>query len=313
MHVSSIHHITAVSSDPVQTHHFYTKILGLRLVKKSVNQDDTATYHLFFGNTLGTPGMDLTFFPFQPVVDGRRGPGVVSKISLSIPRKSLKFWQKRFEQFSITFHESLDQETNEQSLIFFDEDNQQLELVATDSFAKHYEQAVWSTTDVPTEHAIRCFHQATLSVASAAQITPVLEVLGFSATQNSNAIWQLPKTANANQLEILVDTSNPRGIVGAGTVHHIAFGVPDDEAQLQVKSAIQALGLQTTAVIDRFYFKSVYFLTPAGILFEIATDQPGFTADQSESELGKTLALPPFLESQRSSIEAKLPPLPTNE
>lgn len=313
MSVTSIHHITAVSSDPVETFAFYTELLGLRLVKKSVNQDDTSTYHLFFGNKLGTPGMDLTFFPFQPVRPGLRGAGVVSKISLSVPKDSLEFWRDRFTQHNVKHERARHQITEEETLIFFDSDDQQLELVATDTIAQQYEESVWNTPTVPKQHAIRCFHRAALSATAVSQLAPVLTALGFVSEGTEQIIWKLPEATNANQVEILADAKQPHAVVGAGTVHHIAFGVPDDEAQLKMRAAIQALGIQTTPVIDRYYFKSVYFSTPAGILFELATDGPGFTADQSDSELGKSLALPPFLEAQRSSIEAGLPPLPTNE
>lgn len=307
---TGIHHITAIASDPQQTYDFYTKILGLRLVKKSVNQDDVSTYHLFFGDRQGHPGMDLTFFTFQPPHPGKRGNGLLTTISLTVPQESLNFWQQRFDQQGVS-HTGITSQYSVNKITFYDPDNQQLELVGSTSI-KQTDQ-LWSTSEVSSQNAIHSFYSATLSVHDKSLIVPIL-VYVFEyqqiVTQENISIFQT--TAHSNRASIIkIDQDHLRdfGQQGAGTVHHIAFRATDDQHQQELRNRVLDLGIRPTEVIDRYYFKSVYFQTPAGILFEIATDEPGFTADESELDLGKKLALPPFLESQRAHIEANLPPI----
>ena len=313
MDIQGIHHITAISSNAQKTYDFYTKIIGLRLIKKSVNQDDVETYHLFFGNKNGTPGLDITFFPFKGVPQGKRGAGQVTKISFVVPVGSLAFWKNRFETLMIK-HEDITEMFGLQRLIFYDNDDQRLELVEGAEIEKTYTDNAWTTSEIKIEHAIRCFHGATLAVISEELITPVLDLFGYKKVQSQDQhyLYKLPDRINTAFLEVEELPSEVGIINGSGTVHHIAFAVETPEIELKVKEQLANMGLHPTHVIDRYYFKSVYFMTPAGILCEIATDGPGFTADESADELGKSLALPPFLEQHRAHIESVLPPLNTS-
>jgi glyoxalase family protein len=310
--VQGIHHITAVASDPVRTVDFYTRILGLRLVKKSVNQDDVSTYHLFFGDTTGEPGMDLTFFTFQPAMAGRRGAGQVTTISLAVPKQSLAFWQQRFETLNVK-HEKLHQSFGTDRLRFYDFDDQQLELVGVEEEELAAGSGeIWTTPAITPAEAIRYFYSAQLSVTDVRLIEPVLTVLGYQpkATADTVIQYELQSSERAAYLEVGIVSSAERGLGAAGTVHHIAFSVADVAEQIVLSRELRNLGLYPTEMIDRYYFRSVYFRTHAGILCEIATAGPGFTADEPAAKLGQKLALPPFLEAQRAEIEASLVPLP---
>lgn len=303
-----IHHITAIASDASVTYEFYTKVLGLRLVKKTVNQDDVNTYHLFFGDTQGNPGIDVTFFVFQPSVQGESGTGQVSTVSFAIPESSLAFWQDRLHTNSINY--AVDTIFEKKRIIFSDPDGLQLELVATTT-ASDSTNDVWLSEGITVEQAIRHFYSARLSVVNKQSIEIILQhVFGYSLEAEHETLLQYAtsNTDKAAKLELSVEQAD-QGLSGAGTVHHIAFRAHDELQQLTMRNKVLELGLYPTPVIDRFYFKSVYFRTPAGILFEIATDGPGFIADESEKSLGTRLALPPFLESRRAEIEAGLPPL----
>jgi glyoxalase family protein len=300
-----IHHITAISSDPQKTYDFYSKILGLRLVKKSVNQDDTETYHLFFGDRYGHPGMDLTFFTFQPVRQGQRGNGFVTKIAMSVPKGSLAFWKDRFTQKGIKHH------SGQNTITFYDGDDQQLELVGVENTE---DKDVWITSEISAENAIQSFYSATLTVAHRSLVEPILvKALGYNQVKSEGKLhtFRIEGSDRAAFIEVEETDTGNYGMSGAGTVHHIAFRVKDLDEELEIRKKLTDMGLVPTEVIDRYYFKSVYFRTPAGILFEMATDEPGFTADEQEEELGKKLALPPFLEKERKIIEAHLTPIIT--
>ena len=304
-----IHHITAIASDAKQTVDFYTKTLGLRLVKKTVNQDDLGTYHLFFGDRFGHPGMDLTFFIFQPAMQGKAGNGLVTKVSFAVSESALDFWQERLNKFKVK-HEKIWELFGKQRLVFFDPDGLELELVEVDANELVNSEDIWVTKEVNKEHAIHNFYSATLSVVSNRTIAPILNfVLGYqhASTEGNVEQFSVSSSNRANLIELHEQPSANAGFNAAGTVHHIAFRAKDAKEQLAMRNKVLELGLYPTEVIDRFYFQSVYFRTPAGILFEIATDGPGFTADEKEAELGKKLALPPFLEPQRKTIEANLP------
>ncbi|MBW7955499.1 ring-cleaving dioxygenase [Patescibacteria group bacterium] len=306
-----IHHITAIASNAVENLQFYTTVLGLRLVKKTVNQDDVETYHLFFGDRMGEPGMDLTFFIFLPPMQGARGNGLVTNISLAVPKSSLSFWQKRFQQLRVK-HELVSERFGQKRILFFDHDNQQLELVGVDDTELMADSEPWTTTQISKKEAVRSFHSATLSVISLESVEPILtEVLGYTKLDAEEHVhlYGVKHSQRAHLLEVSEQPSAAIGFTAAGTVHHIAFRAKDEAEQLSMRNKVLELGLYPTEVINRFYFKSVYFRSPAGILFEIATDGPGFTADEKESELGKKLALPPFLESRRKEIESNLPEL----
>ena len=309
--VHGIHHITAIASDPQATVHFYTHVLGLRLVKKTVNQDDVGTYHLFFGDRTGEPGMDLTFFTFQPAFAGNRGVGQVTVISLAAPQESLPFWQQRFKKNKVR-QKKIATRFGRERLIFYDADNQKLELVGVAASELEVTNSQpWTTGEVSEQVAIHCFYSAEMCVANIALIEPILtQVLDYTVSgfENKETCFENKKSQRAKYLEI--STSREEiGWTGAGTVHHIAFKVDSETELLAARKKVLALGLRATEVVNRYYFKSVYFRTPAGILFELATAGPGFTADEKESELGSKLALPPFLESQRAAIEKHLVPL----
>ncbi|MCW5878681.1 MAG: ring-cleaving dioxygenase [Anaerolineales bacterium] len=305
-----IHHITAIGSDPQRLVDFYTQTLGLRLVKKTVNQDDVSAYHLFFGDQTGGPGMDLTFFTFPRVATGNRGAGQVTTTSLAVPAASLSFWQARFETLGVTQEPLVDQFGWER-LVFYDPDNQQLELVGVDDLPADTSQ-VWTTSQIGVEQAIRHFHSARMLVNDKSLIEPILiQSFGYEqmAEEGDLNLYVQPGVQRSAYLELQVDPDAGPGRNASGTVHHIAFTAEDDSAQNELREQVRRLGLQPTEVIDRYYFKSVYFRTPAGVLFEIATSGPGFTADEDAATLGERLALPPFLEPHREQIEAGLTPV----
>ncbi len=310
MSVHGIHHITAISSDAQATYDFYTKVLGLRLVKKSVNQDDVLTYHLFFGNKFGSPGFDITFFPFKGVPKGKRGAGQVTTIAFAIPAGTLDFWKKRFKMLKIE-HEEIREQFGFKRLIFYDNDEQKLELVEMQQFEDQFEAHIWTTQDISAQHAIRCFHGATLSMISDSMITPILDVLGYTLekTEGNTHLYKIPHRENTAYLIISEEPLDFGVVNGYGTVHHIAFSVKDKQHESQLRDTLIEIGMRPTEFIDRYYFMSVYFRTPAGILFELATEEPGFTADEKAETLGEKLALPPFLEHQREAIEANLEPI----
>lgn len=298
-----IHHITAIASDGRKTIEFYTKILGLRLVKKTVNQDDVKTYHLFFGDTQGHPGMDLTFFIFQPTTQGRSGTGMVTTVSFSIPETAIDFWKKRLHELSLPF--TATERFGFERIVFHDPDGLELELVGDSRPDDH---DVWVVPGIGKENAIRCFYGVTLTVSSSEAIKPILtNIFDYQFVQRVDrySLFEVAEHSRAAALEIKEEVSS-LPLPGAGTVHHIAFRAKDDEEQLSMRQEVEDMGLYATEVINRFYFQSVYFRTPSGILFEIATNEPGFTADESLEALGTHLSLPPFLESQRQAIEAGL-------
>ena len=312
MGIHGIHHITAISSNPQRTYDFYSHILGLRLVKKSVNQDDPGTYHLFFGDSQGTPGMDLTFFPFAGVMKGQRGNGLVTMISLEVPVGSLAFWQKRFKELKVRQEEIVEQ-FGYKRFTFYDKDGQQLELVEVEKIDKVFKDNVW-TKVIPQEYAIHCFHSATLSTLTMDVLAPVLDLFGYKQGEHDRQNYQfrLSDKVSAGFLIVEEKPSIEPAVNGYGTVHHIAFQVKDRAEQEAMRDQLIKIGEQPTHVIDRFYFTSVYFRNNSGILFEIATEGPGFTADEEESVLGEKLALPPFLEQHRKIIEDNLEPIKTS-
>ena len=310
MQVTGIHHITSISSDAGKTLQFYSEILGLRLVKKSVNQDDVSTYHLFFGNTVGSPGIDLTFFPFQPVRNGVQGIGSVTTIQFAIPQGSISFWKKRFETLKVEHSEEYTK-FGFPRLPFQDFDGQQFELVEVPATELGLHDLVWETEQINGKVAIHHFFGAELSIPAIETIAPVLSLFGYTKVETENHQNQLYMCEHgvANYLELQLDRSQPMAYSGAGSVHHIAFGVEDEAELVTFQRALQEIGLRPTQVVERYYFQSVYFLTEAGILFELATHQPGFTVDESADTLGNDLKLPPFLEAQREAIIRGLPKL----
>ncbi len=300
-----IHHITAISSDVHRNIQFYTQVLGLRFVKKSVNQDDPGTYHLYYGDYAGSPGTILTFFPWAGLQRGRPGTGQSYATAFSVPAGSLPFWQKRLAEFKVT---SLPVEKRfaDEVLPFFDVDGLRLELIAT---SESDSRPPAPSREVAADYAIRGFHGATLALTDAKATASVLtESMGYSlVSQDGHRARYAAAGGPGSYVDLLTDPSLPRGLNGAGTVHHIAFRVPDDAAQVAARGVLAKRGLQVSPVIDRAYFKSIYYREPGGVLFEIATDQPGFAIDEPVETLGQRLSLPPHLEPHRAEIEAALP------
>ncbi len=319
--IPGIHHITAIASDPQRNLDFYTQALGLRLVKLTVNFDDPGTYHFYFGDEAGRPGTILTFFPWARAPRGRRGTGQVTAISFSIPQEALAYWQERLASEGISTAQP-QQRFDEQVLAFPDPDGLQLELVAHPGAGA---RPGWAGGSVPAEYAIRGFSGATLTVDDYELTADVLtRVLGFRLAGQEgqryryevgeSAGTQFPQAPAAEGADLArVDLVNapelPQGQIAAGTVHHIAWRTPSDEQQLAWRAELQQAGLQVTPVRDRQYFHSIYFYEPNGILFEIATDPPGFATDETPETLGTHLKLPPWLEPQRATLENKLPRL----
>ncbi len=307
-HVTGLHHITAISSDVKCNLQFYTQVLGLRFVKKSVNQDDTGTYHLYYGNYTGAPGTALTFFPWAGLPRGRPGRGQAYATAVSVPAAALPFWQERFTRLKVASF-PIEERYGDQVLPFLDHDGMRLELVAT---AEKDPRVPAPAADIPAEHAIRGFHSTTLALNDAAPTAAVLTgLMGYR--QVGEGSYRTRFTAGdggpGTYVDLLTDPSIPRGLNGAGTVHHVAFRVPDDATQVAARQVLLKGALHVSPVIDRAYFKSIYYREPAGVLFEIATDQPGFAIDEPVESLGTKLSLPPHLEPYRAEIEASLPQL----
>lgn len=303
-----LHHITAISSDTKRNMHFYTKVLGLRFVKQSVNQDDPGTYHLYYGDYAGSPGTILTFFPWAGLRRGRPGSGQAYATAFSVPAGSLPYWQKRFTDLKVEAL-AIEQRFADEVLPFLDPDGLRLELVAT-SEADARKPA--PSDVVPAEHAIRGFHGTTLGLSDALLTATVLtETMGYRllAQSGHRARYTVDQGGPGTYVDLLTDPALPRGLNGAGTVHHVAFRVPDDATQEAARFVLNRSGLQVSPVIDRAYFKSIYYREPGGVLFEIATDQPGFAIDEPVETLGSKLSLPPRLEPHRAEIEAALPKL----
>jgi glyoxalase family protein len=307
-----IHHITAICGDPQQNVDFYCGLLGLRLVKKTVNFDDPGTYHLYYGDGLGSPGTIMTFFawllPPGARADARQGTGQITATPFRIPLESVEFWEDRFAANDIDF-DGPHARFREQVIAFTDPDGLPLELVAREAGAQH---GAWEDSPVPAEHAIRGFAGATLSLDGYEHTAAVLtDVMGFRrvAEEGSRFRFQIGKGDDAAMIDLHCQPEGEPGRMGIGAVHHIAWRTTSTETQREWRSVVAAAGLNVSPVLDRNYFQSIYYREPGGVLFEIATDPPGFTVDESLEELGTHLKLPDWLESRRDRLEAKLPQL----
>lgn len=315
--VFGIHHVTAITGNPQRNMKFYVDNLGLRLVKLTVNQDDPTSYHLYYGDELGRPGTILTFFNWPNIPEGHRGTSEVAATSFLIPEDSISYWTNRFKNKQIQFRGPDNRFENEQVISFNDPDGLELELVAHKSSMER-ETKVWKEGPIPVEHAIRGFYSVTLSERGYEYTASVLtDELGFVPTHKdgSRFRYEIPSRASAGKEDIggasIVDVMclpyTQQANIGIGSVHHVAYRTPSDEQQQVLRQSIVKAGLNATPVIDRFYFHSVYFQEPGGILFEIATNPPGFTIDEKAEELGSRLVLPPWLEPDRKSLEKILP------
>jgi glyoxalase family protein len=305
--LSGIHHITAIAGDAQRNYNFYTEVLGLRLVKKTVNFDDPGTYHFYFGDEVGSPGTILTFFPWQHIRTGSRGAGQVTETSFSVPSGSFDYWIQRFETHNVIYNKA-SQRLGEDYLVFLDPDGLKLELVADDTDKRQ----PWSGSEIPADKAIRGFYGVTITVNDEKGTGRLLtEILDFRTTKSSGNRYRFEATkgAYADKIDLVVLPHEARGNIAGGSVHHVAFRLPDEEQQLALREEILIAGYQITEQIDRQYFKSLYFREDSGVLFEIATDLPGFTIDETRDELGHGLMLPPQYENRRTQIEAVLPKL----
>ena len=305
--MSGIHHVTAISGAPERNLDFCTRVLGLRLVKKTVNFDDPGTYHLYYGDAQGTPGTILTYFPWAHAAHGRLGVGETQETAFRVPAASVGYWTHRLLEKGVA-HGAPEKRFGDTVLTFADADGMRFSLVAVPGAES---EAGWSGGEVPAEHAIRGFHGVTLLLARAAPTAAVLTgVLGFREIAREDALTRYrTDDARGGCVDLREVGEFPRGRLGRGSVHHIAFRAADDAAQAAMWMEAQKLGLQVTEQKDRNYFRSVYFREPGGVLFEIATDDPGFAVDEPAEALGRALKLPRFLEPRRAELEAKLPPL----
>lgn len=304
--ITGIHHVTAIAGDPQENLDFYAGVLGMRLVKKSVNQDMPGTYHLFYADAEGHPGTDLTFFPWPDVPPARQGIGLGSEISLAIPPRSLEYWSERLARYGVRVGEP-ELRRGERVLPLTDAHGLQLALIET---ADQREFTPWARGPVPEERQIRGLHAVRLWERDLGATSGFLiGALGFESL-GEEAGWHrfgVGGGGSGRHLEIRELPNVPRGAWGTGSMHHVAWRIPDESTELRVRERVAAARRRPTEVIDRFWFKSVYFTEPGGVLFEIATDGPGFTADEPLATLGEQLVLPPWLESQRRQIEAGLP------
>lgn len=301
-----IHHITAVAGDPQQNFEFYTQILGLRLVKKTVNFDDPSVYHLYYGNELGEPGTIFTFFPWRHLQNGSPDRGQVVAVSFSIPTGSKAFWLDHLREQKINFEAPFSR-FGKEVIGLQDPDGLHLELV----FDPNVNGIKgWPVGPLPAIHTIRGIHGATLAEKDYKPTGRLLEEdLGFELTNQLEDRYVYTTDATFGSVIEIIDESELNGQPGKGTVHHIAFRVENEKEQQSLKKKLVDKGYYLTEVKDRYYFKSVYFHEPGGILFEIATDQPGFTKDEPIEELGTSLRLPDWLEQHRDTIEEELPQL----
>lgn len=307
-----LHHVTAITGDAQRNLDFYTGTLGLRLIKLTVNFDDPGAYHLYYGDSLGNPGTVMTFFAWPGVPPGRSGAGQTTATAFAIPRQSLDFWRARLATEGVAFTEPAAR-FGDAMLSFTDPDGLTLELVAADDARPD-----WTAGGpVPATHNIRGFHGVTLTLRDRAATDDLLTgLLGFSTMGEMDEpggaaarVRYAASDALGAFVDILTRPEMPPGQTAVGTVHHIAWRTPDDAAQLAWRGQLDAAGYQVTLVQDRSYFHSIYFRTPGGVLFEIATDTPGFTMDETPASLGTALKLPPQYEAYRVQLERALPPL----
>jgi len=306
--ILGLHHVTAIADNAQRNYNFYTQVLGQRMVKKTVNFDDPGTYHFYYGNEKGEPGTILTFFPWEGVGRGIAGTGMATEISYAINPDSLDFWTDRFKNLKVTSGERIER-FGETYLPFSDHDGLQLSLVSiqeTDS------RKGWETTDINGKDATKGFYNVTLTLQIMDETAELLtDIFGYKqiSQEGSRFRFKTESIPTASIIDILELPNGKRGRNSAGTNHHIAFRVPDEETQMAFREKLFERGLNVTHQIDRDYFFSVYFREPGGVLFEIATDNPGFTVDEPLGQLGTHLKLPKQYEPMRGKIEASLPAL----
>ena len=310
--IPGLHHVTAIASDPQRNLDFYVGLLGLRFVKRTVNFDDPGTYHFYFGDRRGTPGTILTFFPWPGVRRGIRGTGQVEATAFSIPQNSIEFWLERLKQHHVTA-ERTPERFGEEVIRLLDPDGLLIELIAVAAGVSSANIESWPDSPIPAEHAVHGFHSVSAALEGYERTARLLtETFGYRLVDESGNRFRFVSgddSAPGRIIDLLCQPDTAMGRVAAGSVHHIAFRAKDEAEQLQWRERLVDLGYNVTPVIDRIYFHSIYFREPGGVLFEIATDPPGFTLDEKLEELGMHLLLPPWMEPARSQIEEILPPI----
>jgi len=321
MHIPGLHHITAISGGPQQNYDFYAGIMGLRLVKRTVNFDDPQTWHLYYGDEAGSPGTLLTFFPFENASPGGAGTGMASRIGFAVPEESFSWWVDRISDRVERFDPPAER-FGSPVITFQDPDGLLLEIMPLPGVSQ---LPGWSHGDIPQEHSIRCFANATLLLDDGADTAKLLQVMGYEPLEKDGVFQRFavkgapggsdgspgdghPVPAPFVDLHIQKTTV---GRMGSGTIHHVAFRAENEEGQLKWREALVKAGLSPTQVVDRQYFKSIYFHEPGGVLFELATDPPGMLIDEDKVSLGTGIKLPPWFEENRQWIEERLPELKT--
>ena len=304
--VNGVHHITAIAGPAQENLDFYAGVLGMRLVKRSVNQDDPTTYHLFYADAEGHPGSDLTFFPWAQMAPPRPGYGLAMEVGLEVPLGSLDFWGRRLEKYGTKIG-PVESRFGQRVVAFSDPHGLRVALVEA---ATGRAFTAWEGSPVPPERQVRGLYGAQLLERDASVTNRFLtSVLGFEALSTENGWTRFGFRGSAGVVDVRSAPDARRGAWGVGCVHHLAWRVDDESHQAQMRTRVAAAGAQPTPVIDRFWFKSVYFREPGGVLFELATDGPGFAVDEDAAHLGEALVLPPWLEVDRVAIEQALPPL----
>lgn len=317
MQLHGLHHVTAVTKYIGDNLKFYTETLGLRLVKKTVNQDDVSAYHLFYADKVGTPGTDMTFFDWPQVIKERRGTDSIVNTQFRVNgRAALDYWVGRFDELGVT-HGGVQSFAGRDIVRFEDAEGQRLTLV--DDGGEAWEGEAWVGAGVPAEYALRGFFAATISVPKLEAVEPFLLQLmnlqrgeQYPSLDNPDetvTIYTMDGGGAGKELHVIEQPNQPIGRLGAGGVHHIAFRLRDDAEQAAWVDRVGKMGVPNSGVVNRYYFRSLYFRISNGILIELATDEPGFAVDESPDELGQSLALPPFLEPRREQIEAGLKPI----
>jgi glyoxalase family protein len=306
--ILGLHHVTAIAGKAQRNFDFYTKVLGLRFVKKTVNFDDPHTYHLYYGDYPASPGTIMTFFPWEHITKGRRGTGQATEVGFSVPKGSLEFWQQRMEAHNVVYNK-IAEKFGERYLTIIDPDGLKLELTeAKDGDPR----AGYAPDEVGQANGIKGFHQVTLTLHNLKGTADILtDVFGYQLVDQHVNRYRYATSAidSAATIDLVEAKGEPQGVVAGGSVHHIAFRVKDDATELKFRELIANRGLNITPQIDRNYFHSLYFREPGGVLFEIATDNPGFTLDEPVESLGQSLKLPAMYERRRAEIEAVLPNL----
>jgi len=319
MELGGLHHVTAVTTEAAENVAFYTKVLGLRLVKKTVNQDDVSAYHLFYGDELGRPGTEITFFdwPHLRIAPNHAGTGEVSTTELRVRgRAALDWWAGRLEEHGIR-HAGVAERDGRSFIDFADPEGQRLRLADEGEDPRVDGGVPWEGSPVPEEFGIRGLGAVDLTVRDLGPTAWVLaEVLGFRLAGEYEeeggrvALFEVGPGGPGAEVRVIERPGAPQAHLGKGGVHHVAFRTPDEEEQRSWRERLRGAGLGVTPQIDRYYFRSIYFREPGGVLFEIATDGPGFATDEDAARLGEKLSLPPFLEGRREEIESRLEPIP---